>query len=237
LKTPSSGSGRLTLGIDTSSAVSYVSIARGSTLLASVSAEELGSAEVLTELIAKACESADIALKDLELIGVCLGPGSFTGLRTGLATASGLRFALAIPVIGVSAFIARLYPEFADGRTLVGYLRASRAEQFWSSVTVRREGEMWAVSVPDSGSAVSDESLDEAISSKRPNAQRVMIEPENCGSTSGSLSRSPSDCVALAVQCTRGSAPDCQEGDALVPLYVKPVNAKTLAERGAQNNR
>jgi tRNA threonylcarbamoyladenosine biosynthesis protein TsaB len=51
-------------------------------------------------------EGARIALPDIDLYAVATGPGSFTGLRIGIATMQGLAFAAAKPLIGVSGFDA-----------------------------------------------------------------------------------------------------------------------------------
>jgi tRNA threonylcarbamoyladenosine biosynthesis protein TsaB len=51
-------------------------------------------------------EGARIALQDVDLYAVATGPGSFTGLRIGIATMQGLAFATGKPLIGVSGFDA-----------------------------------------------------------------------------------------------------------------------------------
>jgi tRNA threonylcarbamoyladenosine biosynthesis protein TsaB len=60
--------------------------------------------EVLLPAVEAALRLAEARQSDLGLISVSVGPGSFTGLRIGIATAKGLARALGIPVVGVRAF-------------------------------------------------------------------------------------------------------------------------------------
>lgn len=65
-----------------------------------------GHAEALFPLIDRILAEAGVSYADLTRIAVCTGPGSFTGLRVGIAAARGLALGCDIPVIGVSRFAA-----------------------------------------------------------------------------------------------------------------------------------
>src|SRR5512139_1433553 len=60
----------------------------------------------LLDAIDRLCRSTGLAVKDLDGFGVTVGPGSFTGLRVGLATVKGLALATGKPVAGVSTLQA-----------------------------------------------------------------------------------------------------------------------------------
>jgi tRNA threonylcarbamoyladenosine biosynthesis protein TsaB len=68
-------------------------------------------------------EDARIALPDIDLYAVATGPGSFTGLRIGIATMQGLAFAAGKPLIGVSGFDALVH--IASSRNAVKAFRQS----------------------------------------------------------------------------------------------------------------
>ena len=65
-----------------------------------------GHPERLAPMAQRVMAEAGMAFADLQRIGVTLGPGSFTGLRVGLAFAKGLASALAIPAVGVGTLAA-----------------------------------------------------------------------------------------------------------------------------------
>ncbi|MDR0548922.1 MAG: tRNA (adenosine(37)-N6)-threonylcarbamoyltransferase complex dimerization subunit type 1 TsaB, partial [Deltaproteobacteria bacterium] len=58
--------------------------------------------QTLAPLVQEVLTQNTLTPKELDLLAVGLGPGSFTGLRVGLALAKGLSFALKIPALGFS---------------------------------------------------------------------------------------------------------------------------------------
>mgnify|MGYP000190333486 CR=1 FL=1 len=79
-------------------------------------ATDRGQAEMLVPMIADMVAESGFTVGDMNCIAVTRGPGSFTGVRIGLATARSLGLALNIPVIGIPTLdaIAQSYPEDKD---------------------------------------------------------------------------------------------------------------------------
>ncbi len=97
----------LILGLDTCLNACSVAVLDGERVLAFASETMArGHQERLAPMAQRVMGEAAVAFPDLSRIGVTVGPGSFTGLRVGLAFAKGLGSALAIPVVGVGALEA-----------------------------------------------------------------------------------------------------------------------------------
>ncbi len=93
--------------------------------------EEIGLAAALPALIENLLDHAG---RDFELVSVVVGPGSFTGLRAGIAVAAGIGLGLGIPVVGVTVAEA-LRAALPDlrGRTLWTAIEARRTRVFIDS--------------------------------------------------------------------------------------------------------
>jgi tRNA threonylcarbamoyladenosine biosynthesis protein TsaB len=120
-----------TLAIDTAgSRCSVALVAAGGRLLASRDPEiGRGHAERLMGLVAETLAQGGAAYSDLARIAVSVGPGSFTGLRVGVAAARGLALALRIPAVGVSTLEALAEP-FRAGAPVLAAIDAKRGEVY-----------------------------------------------------------------------------------------------------------
>lgn len=98
------------LAIDTSTMVSGAAIATKDKLIAEIIMQlKLPQSQVLLGHIKEVLNIAHMDKKDLDGIAISIGPGSFTGLRIGLASAKMLSYALNIPVVAVSSLEAMAY--------------------------------------------------------------------------------------------------------------------------------
>ncbi len=91
------------------------------------------SSEGLLRLADDALRAVGLTLADLYLIAVATGPGSFNGIRGGIATAEGLALALGIPAIGVPTLDALAYPHAGRAPLLRAVLPAGRGEVYTAS--------------------------------------------------------------------------------------------------------
>ncbi|WP_411034632.1 tRNA (adenosine(37)-N6)-threonylcarbamoyltransferase complex dimerization subunit type 1 TsaB [Shinella sp. BYT-45] len=89
-----------------------------------------GHAERLMGFIDAALEAAGMTLRDVHRIAVAIGPGSFTGIRVGVAAARGLALALGVPAVGVSTLSA-LAADRQAGSPLLVAMDARRDEIYW----------------------------------------------------------------------------------------------------------
>ena len=92
-----------------------------------------GHSERIAGFARDAAAQAGVAFTDLDRIGVTVGPGSFTGLRVGLAFAQGLAAALDRPVVGVSALdaLAASATEATEVAALIDARRGQVYARFW----------------------------------------------------------------------------------------------------------
>ena len=95
------------LALDTSTPGGSCAVTRdGAVIRESVGDRDCPHDSRLPADLIRLLEGARIALPDIDLYAVATGPGSFTGLRIGIATMQGLAFAAGKPLIGVSGFDA-----------------------------------------------------------------------------------------------------------------------------------
>lgn len=189
-----------------------------------------GHAERLMDEIAALLKEQQLGYQDLTRIAVTVGPGSFTGLRVGLATARALALALDIPLIGASSLMALALTAMRRGhRGTLAALIDARREQIY--------GELFEIS-KDSGPVVSLEAA--SAQSAEAFAMLCVARPglamigsgatlvRECDITlEDSLVFSPPhpDMAALALWALDQPVPDTPPA----PLYLRAPDAKPQA--------
>lgn len=124
----------LCLGLNTSGPACDIAIAQNGAVRAEIYAPMTrGQDAELPGLVSQACDTAGIKLSDIERIGVVTGPGSFTGVRVGVAFARGLALAGRATCLGISSLQAAL-PIGQQGSAIVVLPAQRRAPDitFWT---------------------------------------------------------------------------------------------------------
>lgn len=127
------------LALDTSSDVGSVAVLVDGVVRASLSARvQARHGETLLPLVERTLELADVPVATLDLLAVGLGPGSFTGLRIGVATAKGLALARGTPMVGIRTSRALARAATGSGRAVV--IDAKKDEIFVAAYGARTDG-------------------------------------------------------------------------------------------------
>lgn len=138
----------LVLGLDTATEVRSVAVARGAEVLACVRGrvQRENSARVLQD-IGDALQLAATRLEAVELFAVATGPGSFTGLRSGLATVKAFASTLQRPIVGVPTLHA-IAASCQSAARIVASLPAGRGEVFAQLLALDGAGEVIELGEP-----------------------------------------------------------------------------------------
>ena len=129
----------LILSVDSATSERSVAVARGEIILSLIQAEVQGvrSSSLLTDIDA-ALSRAAVSLTEVDLFAVATGPGSFTGLRSGVATIKAFAATLGRPVVGVQTLHAMAVAAGSAGR-VIAYMPAGRGEFFSQTLSVDAE--------------------------------------------------------------------------------------------------
>jgi tRNA threonylcarbamoyladenosine biosynthesis protein TsaB len=124
----------MSVGLAIEAATDHVEVlvrgADGERLALEVEEVAHGHTRRLTPIVARAMERAKVAAGDLEWVAADLGPGSFTGVRVGLATARGLAMASGARVLGASSLAALALASGARRALVVPLVPAGRRDVY-----------------------------------------------------------------------------------------------------------
>lgn len=230
----------LTLALDTSAdACAAALVADGEVLGVRRAEMRRGHAEALVPMVQDLARASGVALTALDLVGVTRGPGSFTGIRTGIAAARGFAIASGAPAVGVSSLHA-----LARGavRTLTApgpvlcVLDTRRSDYFAQSfdragVAIDKPGVMNAedlfLLIGSMQPALAGNAVSRLLSAYQGDAETLRCVP-------GTGSPDPIDVAALAETILSKSGLDKEGGaqDTLSPLYLRAPEAKLPANGG-----
>jgi len=143
------------LAIETSGVVASVAIAKDENILCEyMTNEKLNHSVTLMPMIQEAFNRVSIEPEQLDLIAVSSGPGSFTGLRIGGATAKGLAHALNIPIASIPTLDALAHNISYTDRLICPMIDARRKQVYtaiykYEEDKIIRITEMMAVKVEE----------------------------------------------------------------------------------------
>jgi tRNA threonylcarbamoyladenosine biosynthesis protein TsaB len=191
--------------------------------------ERPGHATRLLEMAARLLGEAGISWNELERVAVGVGPGRFTGLRVGIATARGLGQSLGIELAGVSSLRALARPAGEDAEAVLAVIDARRGEVFAAAYAAGREstpaGAVDPARLKDLTAAAAGPWLAVGDGAVRYRDHLLAIGATVPGADSG-LHR-----IAGAAICELAAEGEAQAPEAVLPDYWRRPDAEVSLER------
>lgn len=114
-------------------AASCAIVEDGRTVCESVVSAGLTHSRTLMPMVESMLKNSELKISDVDLFAVTVGPGSFTGLRIGIACVKGMAFGLNKPCRGVSTLLAAAYP-LKDRKGIVCAVMDARCDQVYNAL-------------------------------------------------------------------------------------------------------
>ena len=221
----------LILGIDTSTQRSSVCLGDEHGVVASATLARASShAEFVTPAIRFCLREAALEVDDVSGVAVCVGPGLFTGMRVGIATAQALAHARRLPVVGLASLDLVAFPVRHVRRLLCGVLDAKRGELFWAFYRSAPAGVQrltdFRVGPPAKLAAEVEATTEDVLAvGDGAVAHRGLL--ESAGAEVGTYSTAhPSAESLVELALPRFIREDTQRAEDLAPVYIRKADAK-----------
>jgi tRNA threonylcarbamoyladenosine biosynthesis protein TsaB len=121
----------LVLSLDTTTRAGSVAVVRGDDVLSEIVGDPSRThGERLPQDLERALEAASVTMRDVQLLAVMAGPGSFTGLRIGIAAMQGLATAMGLRIVAASALDALALAGANRRDPVAAWVDAQRGEVF-----------------------------------------------------------------------------------------------------------
>lgn len=237
-----SAAGKPGLALETATDhVSVAVIGAGGAARSQVS-EQVGHGHVrrLSALVTRALGEAGVSAKELSWIASDLGPGSFTGVRVGLATARALALVSGARLLGASSLAALAHAAGAKKSLVVPLVGAGRRDLYAGFYRADGRGRVRLLAAPRVGTpaalleAVAEAHAlvpDHAVLFVGPGAarERETLEVAYRGSTDGLFRHDGLSALDLAAAATMEAGPGAglpHHGREMEPAYVRPAQAE-----------
>jgi tRNA threonylcarbamoyladenosine biosynthesis protein TsaB len=151
----------LILSLETATRAGSIALMRGEALLASRAGDaQISHSTNLLENIKAVLDEAGQTLHEIDIFAVAIGPGSFTGLRIGLATVKSFAATLVRPCIGIQTLHAVAHAA-GESRCTIAILPAGRGEVYAQRLAVSSTGDVRPLRAPTNKTPLS--LLDSAV--------------------------------------------------------------------------
>lgn len=220
------------LGLDTSTMISTCAVMEGNEIIGEYTINQnMSHSEKLVPMIKELLDNLNLRPKDIDLYGVALGPGSFTGLRIGVGTVKTLAHLFDKPIVGISTLEALAY-NLPYNKTIVPMIDARRNRVYtgiytWQGEELKTLKEEEAIEI-EKLFEILDDYEDIVISGDGSQVYKDVIR-ENLGdrikvATAGAnICRASSICDLAKRNYERGLVDDYYK---IAPEYLRPSQAE-----------